>query len=298
MVEDILLNNLPQIALHLQTGSLENTGDSFVSSELRKYMSDLLYRARLRSGEEVYVYILFEHKSYPDPKVSFDLLRYMVRIWERLMESEPDGHFAHIIPIVFYHGKQKWRGGTNFRQLFRKDEAFQEFVPTFEFCLYDLSRYDEEEIKGGILARVVLLLFKYIFADDFGDRFVTICRLLRALREEKDVLEFMKVALEYVGNSTDRIGEDQLRQGLQEALPLSGGELMPTLFERIRGEGREEGRQEGLRDAIRVALESKFGDEGLTLLPRLNEVSSEERLQAIIAAVYTAETLSELESML
>jgi len=306
MVEDILFNNIPEIATHLMKGSLESTGESFVNSELRKYMSDLLYRARLQSGEKAYVYILFEHKSYPDPKVSFDLLRYMVRIWERLAQSEGGEHFAHIIPVVFYHGKQRWRGGTNFSRLFRDEEALKEFVPAFEFRLYDLSRYNEEEIKGGILSRVVLLLFKYIFEEDFGDRFVRICRLLRALGQEKHVLEFMRVVLEYVGNSTDRIGEEQLRQGVQEALPLSGGELMPTLFEKIRGEGREEGRQEGreegrqegLREAIRVALESKFGDEGLSLFPRVKEVSSCERLQAIIAAVYKAETLSQLESLL
>ncbi|HQO36732.1 MAG TPA: Rpn family recombination-promoting nuclease/putative transposase, partial [bacterium] len=105
-VEDIVFNNLPQIAAHLMPGTFENTDETFVNEELRKYVSDLLYRAKLRDGEDAYIYILFEHKSHPEPQVAFDLLRYMVRIWERFREEGTPRWFPHIIPIVFYHGRE------------------------------------------------------------------------------------------------------------------------------------------------------------------------------------------------
>ncbi|MFO7632953.1 MAG: Rpn family recombination-promoting nuclease/putative transposase [Caldilinea sp.] len=56
--------------------------DSFVDAELREHLSDLLYRVQLYGNRDAYIYALIEHKSYPDPDVPFQCLRYMVRIWE------------------------------------------------------------------------------------------------------------------------------------------------------------------------------------------------------------------------
>ncbi len=56
---------------------------SFIDAEMQVHQTDLIYQPRLRSGELACVYFLFEHKSYPDPHVAFQLLRYMVRFWER-----------------------------------------------------------------------------------------------------------------------------------------------------------------------------------------------------------------------
>ena len=140
IVEDILFNNLPQIATHLVPGSLGNTGESFVTPELREYVSDMLYRAQLKRGTGAYLYLLFEHKSHPEPRVAFDLLRYMVRIWERIRDQGASERLPHVIPIVFYHGKERWNGDTNFAGLFEQIEELREYVPTFEYCLYDLSQ--------------------------------------------------------------------------------------------------------------------------------------------------------------
>ena len=36
----------------------------------------------LRAGGNAYVCVLFEHKSYVDPLVALQVLRYMVRVWD------------------------------------------------------------------------------------------------------------------------------------------------------------------------------------------------------------------------
>ena len=46
---------------------------------MQAHQTDLLYRVRLANGGQAYIYFLFEHKSYPDPLVALQLLRYMVR---------------------------------------------------------------------------------------------------------------------------------------------------------------------------------------------------------------------------
>jgi predicted transposase/invertase (TIGR01784 family) len=53
---------------------------SFVDPDLRGQHSDLLFSVDLKNGSPALVYILFEHKSYPDAMVAFQLLRYVIAI--------------------------------------------------------------------------------------------------------------------------------------------------------------------------------------------------------------------------
>ena len=72
----------PDVAAVLDVSAPELVKDSFVDQEMQEHLADLLYQVSLRTGEDAYVYVLFEHKSYPDPQIAFQLLRYMVRVWE------------------------------------------------------------------------------------------------------------------------------------------------------------------------------------------------------------------------
>ena len=52
---------------------------------------------------------LFEHKSYRDPNIAFQLLKYQFYIYEK-REKIP------IIPIVFYHGEKEWNIPCEFKE--------------------------------------------------------------------------------------------------------------------------------------------------------------------------------------
>ena len=58
---------------------------SFIDAALREHHSDLLFRVSTVTGTTAFVYVLVEHKSYPDPLVGFQLLRYLVAIWQRYL---------------------------------------------------------------------------------------------------------------------------------------------------------------------------------------------------------------------
>ncbi len=73
-----LRDYLPMKVLsRLDAESLEITKDSYVDKELSPHYSDILYKAKI-AGKPSYLYLLFEHKSYVDPLVGFQLLRNMV----------------------------------------------------------------------------------------------------------------------------------------------------------------------------------------------------------------------------
>ncbi len=291
-VEDILINNVPLIADILVKGTLEDCREKFVDSDLERYYSDLYLKGQLKDGGEAYFFILIEHKSFHKRLVAFDLNEYMMQMWKKVKEAGKPLPF--IFPIVIYHGKNRWTTDTNFASLVHIPKGMKDYVPHFNYFLLDLSQYSDEDIKGAILSRVILLLFKYIYHDSFGREFIRICNLLGELGDEKTSLEYMGSIIEYIGNATDKITEEEVKEGITKALPQKGEKLMPTLFERIEERGRVEGRVEGLR----LPLELKYGQEGLDFYQRIEEIAALDTIHKIEKAIREGASLDELEKLL
>ena len=87
-------HNLPKELLeHIDLETLERVPDTFVDPELHPSASDLLYTvdwlpdrnsgAKDGGTKKLLLYLLLEHKSYADPMTVFQVLRYMVRLWEQ-----------------------------------------------------------------------------------------------------------------------------------------------------------------------------------------------------------------------
>jgi predicted transposase/invertase (TIGR01784 family) len=92
----------PEVVATLDLSAPEISQESFVDAELQEHHTDLLYKIRRKSGEKAFVYVLLEHKSSPEKTVAFQLLRYLLRIWEKHKSSKK---LPQIIPLVLYHGR-------------------------------------------------------------------------------------------------------------------------------------------------------------------------------------------------
>lgn len=85
---DFLQRYLPSdLATLLDFSSLEITKDSFIDPNLQNHFSDLLYKVGLQGQGQTFIYVLFEHKSFPERFVALQLLGYMVRIWEQALKG-------------------------------------------------------------------------------------------------------------------------------------------------------------------------------------------------------------------
>ena len=119
-----------------------------MDKELGHHFSDLLYKVRHQQGD-LYIYLLLEHKSSPDPWVGLQLLRYLVRIWELHRKQHPkEKKLPAIIPLVLYHGKQKWRISKKFRSLIAQDSTeLDHYIPDFSYQLHDLSALSDDQSR-------------------------------------------------------------------------------------------------------------------------------------------------------
>lgn len=253
----------------------------------------------MKDGQGAYVYVLFEHKSHAEPLVAFQLLRYLVQIWQQSLR-EGAGHLAPVIPVV-YHGSAAWQVGLDFGALFQGPEPLRVYWPEFQYHLCDLSAYSDAEIKGEVALRVGLLVLKHIFRDDFEERLPDILTLLWELTEQATGLEYLETILRYVALGTDRVSEEGLRRAVETVFAGQGGTAMRTLAEQWieqgiqqgrqqgrqqgiqqgRQQGIQQGRREGLLAGIELGLELKFGEAGLRLLPEIYEIQDADVLRAI-----------------
>ena len=311
-----LQNYLPEKVLNIvRLDTLEICKDSFIEQDLKDYYSDMLYRVDL--GESPgYIYFLFEHKSSPDRDIHLQVLEYMVKIWRLEQKQGGSGELSIIVPLVLYHGKRRWRIKQSFRSVFAGPvEKLAEYVPDFQYELYDLSEYTDEEIKGTVMARVTMLLLKHIFEPDVTNRLPGIFSLLKELSEKKTGLQYFESLVKYVFSNVDDITVDKMQAIVDNALLEDKGEYIMTLAERLRKEGLEQGleqgrtlaeklrkegleqgRGEGLFEAVELGVSIKFGDteETRAVIEKVKTVKNVELLKALKESIKKAETPSDL----
>ena len=150
----------------------------------------MLYKINFQD-ESAYIYFLFEHKSYPDSLIHIQLLEYIVKIWKLELKQKKIKELPMIIPLVLYHGKQKWKVKENLSSILAgPTDLLSEYLPDFKFILYDLSKYSDNEIKGTIMTRIVMLLLKHVFDKNFTDKLPDIFSLLKDLSEKETGLQY------------------------------------------------------------------------------------------------------------
>jgi len=300
---DFLARYLPApIAASLDLSTVAPQPDTFIDPDLSEYHSDLLLRVGLRDGGQAWIYVLLEHKSYEDRLVTVQLLRYLIRVWDRDARdrasparagrtaadaidsddvadaadaSDAEGRAPRpVIPILLYHGQQPWNAPTRLSELFDGPEELRPYWPDLQVMLVDLTALPEEAIVGQVRLRVMLLVMRAIRSPDLGQRLQGYLALLRDVVEQTTAMGTLQVVLRYVAHASGEITEAELRQAVDAALPEPGGESMTTLVEqwleqgrqeglqRGRQEGRTVGRHEGLHEAIELGLTQRFGDAG------------------------------------
>jgi len=202
VAENFALNFLPpNVTGHLKPNSFRLSQGSFVDERLKEHSSDLLYEVDFKDGRRTYVYLVFEHKSSPDSKVAYQLLRYLTRIWEHTTESGK-GPVHPIIPVILYHGTKKWTVSPDFSALYHAPDDLRPDLLNFKYYLWDLSAYTDEDINARALLSATLglglLLMKNFFRPDLSKRLKGYFELIDNMGHQT-ALKFVEAAFGYLG---------------------------------------------------------------------------------------------------
>ncbi len=258
---DFFDSSLPKnITKLLQLEKLELTKETFIGNYHKESRTDLLYKVPLKTSSSAYIYLLFEHKSYYDPKIFTQLLEYLSKIYSWQMENQEN--LTIIIPFVFYHGERGWDLGENFLNNFPVESIpieLHRFVPNFAFQLFELKSHGEPIQTTNHALRLYLRMIQII--RDIPEEFkVNLMKIYRSLQDERNFakrIEILRNLLEYLNRAridAENYSVKEIIQGIEE-------EYMNVL-DKIREEGKLEGKLEGeLNGKLETALKMKeFGD--------------------------------------
>jgi len=242
---------------------------------------DVLYKVDIK-GEKAYIYILMDHKSYPDKAVSFQLLNYKYLIWERVTGGKRSWkNLPMVIPVVFYHGKEKWNVHRNFSNIIdNSNESLNKYVINYEYILCDLSDYSDEEIIGDVLIQLGMFTFKHIFdsQNDWQKLIPKLFKVLDDLSKHESGLSFLSSFLKYFMSEAD-LDSQTVKDVVIETFSEPGGKTFMTAAEELKLIGRAEGELEAKEKIAKTMLvkgsEKEFISEvtGLSLeeIEKLNE---------------------------
>jgi hypothetical protein len=174
-------------------------------------------------------------------------------------------------------------------------EALLPYIPDFRFILIDLSRYSDEQIKGGVVARVTLLAMKYALRDELPEKLFEMLKLLSDLADKKKGLDCLEMLFRYLVQATDKLSKADFQKALS-AIPEKG-DSMPTLAEQWIEEGRVEGKVTEAQDVILELLEEQFGSVPSSLSEKLRRIRSHEVLRLLRRQIRASSSLGEFESL-
>ena len=282
MVQDLLQGFVHEDGVRqADFSTLERVSGSYVSDDLREREDDVIWRVRL-GPEWLYVYLLIEFQSRPDPFMALRILVYTGLLYQELVKG---GHFTHtgklppVFPVVLYNGEPSWRAAQDVAELIEEVPGLMAYRPHLRYLLLDEGRLigdaagPSENLAAALirlknsrapqeLQRVVAMLVRWLHAPEQQDLrrafTVWIKRVLLPARlpgielpEMSDLNEVNNMLAERVKQWTEQWKAEGLQAGMQQGLEQG--------LEQGRNQGRREGRQEGEAAMLLRQLTRKFG---------------------------------------
>ncbi len=251
---DFFHENLPQsLVENLDLEKMIFGKENFVGLEWDESRTDQLYQIPLKSGSSIYIYLLFEHKSYYDPKIYLQLLDYLSKIYRWQFNHQKK--LQIILPFVFYHGEEKWDLGRRFAEMFdieRTPKEFQSYIPNFEIQLFELSSSGEEFHSENNALYILIRLIQMIRAEPerFERELIQLITILSQEKETSKRIEILFDMLKYLFS----VRKDAKRFHRKEVFKPLEEEYM-TYLEELQLEYELRGMEKGIEQGLEKGME-------------------------------------------
>lgn len=253
LAAEYLQSYLPSyISEQLDFSTLKQLSDTYLSDELKKSLSDALFGCGTKWGSKVHVAILIEHKSYIDKYAPIQLGSYLFSAYQK--QAKNNEPLSLVIPVLFYHGRQKWQYQTLSGLFPDVPDDWKPFLPNFDFVYNNLNEMNDEQIGslGNNLLAASFQAMKHVWEKEWLE-----ANALRLFILASEGQEGQKKALIiYIGARSNLT--EKVLNSLPEPVKTNVMNTLDVFYERgiekgiERGieKGREEGKEEIVRNLI------------------------------------------------
>jgi len=315
VVEDFLKNYLPKdVRSQIDLKSLRLEKDRFVDKNLKETHSDMIY-STLIDGREGFLYFLFEHKSYVEKDTLFQLMKYMVDIWQSVLK-EGKNEIPVIIPIVIFAGNSNWKAKTRLSDMIMDydtlPDTIKKYVPDYEYPLYDLLDYSVDEMKGSARLRIMTIAFEHVFQRERAnlsgrDVILKAGEYLRKLEDQQEAMDCFLTFKDYLVNEGETMTSEEMQSIAKELKGIysKGSEIIMSTAEKIREEGmlegmtkgRLEGNIEGKADTLIKQLLKRFKTLPKGMEEEIKQMSAS-KLDMMIIEIFEYESIEDVKKWL
>ncbi|MDR1268155.1 MAG: Rpn family recombination-promoting nuclease/putative transposase [Planctomycetaceae bacterium] len=316
--------------LDLKRIRLEPT--QFFGPEGRQRIADLIFWIPLKHGKgSAGVVFIFEHKSERKRSWSFQLLKYLVAIWNKFFcEAKNPESNDFVLPapllIVLHNGAKPIINKPMLEEYIAKIVGTKKFIPKFDYIMVDLSVLNPDEFGTAPLLRVILELLKRATDGTLYDVRKQILEPLAAIRDDEKTRYWIQQILRYMDKSIKSKKEELTPESIDEIIePVykeRSTKMSLTFLEklekrgrvkgraegrakgraegRIKGrvEGRAEGRAEGGQNVVLAALRAKFKKVPRHIETVIRQMSDPIALESLINDAIASQTLDEFAEAL
>lgn len=262
IAKDFLTQLTTDIAAEINIDTLELDGTSYVNKELDDLYSDIVYNVETKTNEPIKISLLFEHKSTPPKYPRLQLMDYLLGIWRtNIKDKQP---LRTVIPIIFYHGQQKWKY-KEFQNHFKNiSETIQAYLPKFDYRLVNLADYPDEfilSLKKGFLINS-LIAFKHKNDGNYVKQYFTnIFANLEEIASTELGRNFLHHLAVYIIIATKLKAKEVLE--LSDKLPKNTKNTVMTTYDNLIEYGKKQGLEEGVKNSLLTVI--RLLDTDLTL---------------------------------
>ena len=230
--------------------SLSLSPDSYVSRQLQKTFTDIVYDGYYDENTPTKIAFIIEHKSYiPNQNIRLQLLQYFVNVTLTQL-NQKNNPPALPVMVLIYHGEKPLKDEPLWRVFGNTiPEELKSFIPDFDIIISDFTTYDNEKIKtlfDSLKMRVAVFMMREIFRKDtFGITFRLVLNELLHQQVDIDIVEFLYMLMLYIRSASD---EKYLEaEKIINEYKNKGEQNMETIFDVYAKKSRQEGIREGIQ---------------------------------------------------
>ena len=245
-----------EIAGRLDFESLTQLSDVYVSGDLKKFMSDIVFSCKLKDSEsEVRVSLLIEHKSYADKFSPVQIGNYLFSGYLKQLQNEKS--LSLIIPILLYHGQDNWEYCTLAGLFPELDPGWLKFLPDFAYIYNNLAGVSDEEIAAfqNALLKELIYLLKYAFDAELLSAHFEEVLFNPPVAASSAAMRAIYIYLK----QQSKIEENKIRE-IMEALPQETRKKLMSIGDYIEEKVFERGMEKGIEKGIEQGIEKGRGE--------------------------------------
>ncbi len=238
----------------LKLDTLRLDDGSYVDEKLAEHIADINFLCDTNDGDSVQLSLILEHKSYLPTFPPLQIMGYQQLAWNRQVQPKYARPIP-IIPIVFFHGKEKWTVKLWPEYLKGWKKEFEQYTPSGGYIFIDLSNITDEEIRrfrSGFLI-TALLLMKHRFERQFllDNLFEIVSFVESDSNEDLDRrIEYLQYILRYLQG----LEAIQWKETKEKLNLLKITSHVMNVLEDIKIEARQEGIALGIEEGIKKGI--------------------------------------------